>query len=276
MNGRTRVGLRFLEVLIIVVTIVGCTISSEQKKWKCEMEEGFKPGWKKNWIVEGKANLRVDGNGFLRIKTIEPNVLWYKYPFTGNVRVEFDAYVKDTNAKPIVFFMAHPVNGKPFFSEQRTSFYGDYAWDRIMGLYSIGILRDLRTDNDKSNFRYLGGNIKDEWRNLTFYAGTPDFKKYWKSQKLYKKSWNEYENGSKPSAVADGCTEVGKIYHFTLQKTGNRIQLLTDGKTIHDVKHDVSATKRFFAPPGEGYFGIRNFIPNSEVWIGNIKVFEQE
>lgn len=256
--------------------MTGCVINSKANDWKLLMKSDFnKAGWEKDWIIEGKPELKLESDGFLRVKTIKPNVLWYKHPFKGNVKLEFDAYVKDTSAKPIIFFMACPINDKAFFSNQITSFYGDYAWDRLMGLYSIGILRDLRTDNDKSNFRYLGGNIKDDWRNLTFHAGTPEFKKYWKSQAQYKKSWNEYERESKPSGAADGCTEVGKIYHFTVIKSGNRIQLLVNGKIIHDVKHDSKATKTFFAPPEEGYIGFRNFLKDSEIWIGNIKVYEQ-
>lgn len=249
-------------------------MDSNSSKLQLVVEENFQHGWEENWVVEGKPDLKVASGGFIDIKTIGPNVLWYKRPFKGNVEVDFDAYVKSTNAKPILFFMAHPINGKPFFSGTRGSFYGDYAWDRIMGLYSIGFLRDLRADKDTSNFRYLGGHIKDDWRNLTYHSAIPDFKKYWKSQEQYQQSWNEYERDSKPSDASDGCTEIDKVYHFTAKKNGNRIQFFVNGKMIHDVKHDAAASNAFFIPPEEGYLGFRNFVPNSEVWIGNIKVYE--
>ncbi len=265
---------KLLVILVLWAITCDCRASFKEKKWKCKMQENFKSGWEKNWIIEGKPELKVAKNGFLMIKTIKPNVIWYKYPFKGDVKVEFDAYVKDIGAKPILFFMACPINGKPFFSGSRTSFYGDYAWDRIMGLYSIGFLRDLRKDNDKSNFRYLGGNIKDQWRNLTFHSGTKEFSKHWKSQEEYKKAWNEYEVESKPSGQNDYCTEIGKIYHFSAIKEGNRIKFLVDGKIVHDVEHDSNATGKFFTPPDEGYLGFRNFIRDSEVWIGNIRVYE--
>lgn len=246
-------------------------------------EEKFRKEWAQDWVLDGQPDLTVltvEKDGFLKIKVVAKNVfgsvLWYKQPFKGDIELDFDAYVKDRKGKPILFFMAYPINGKPFFSGARTSFYGEYAWDRIMGLYSIGFLRDLCKDGGKSNFRYLGGNIKDDWRNLSFNSRTPDFKKYWKDADEYQKLWNEYESDSKPSDVADGCTAPGKIYRFTARKIGDRIQFMVDGKMIHDVKHDDKATKEFFAPPDEGYIGFRNFVSDSEVWIGNIKFYSLE
>ena len=113
-----------------------------------------------NWILDGKAELKVLGKYELEVKTISKMALWCPKVYEGRVTVEFDCLMKDPKTACLIFIHGHGSDGRPVWKWKRSGIYDEYNAGR-MEVYSIGFNRGPHVSRNPSgqlaNVRRIGG-----------------------------------------------------------------------------------------------------------------------
>ena len=112
------------------------------------------------WILDGEAQLVVQGERELKVTATAPMALWCPEVFVGRVTVEFECMVPQPQTKLLVLLHGHGADGAAICDWKRDGTYDDYNASR-MELYTIGINRGPHTsdkpDDRLANVRRIGG-----------------------------------------------------------------------------------------------------------------------
>jgi len=239
--------------------------------WTLVFEENFSDAsHMKNWLLDGFADLSMEGEGqirYLRIGTKpsadNPNnfqsVLWRQERYRGDLRFEFRAKGEPGNCS-IFYFNANPTKGSGYDSifdwERPDAQMARYAGSEKIEMYSVGILRDV----GKCNFRCIGGNTVDAYRK-------PDRRE----TRIHEKATLICSYDSPFEQKPDTW------FTFDLQIVGRRITLKVDGEQVFEVEDNGKDEPGVFSRTpltNGGFFGFRNFKPNA-VCVDYIKVYSR-
>ena len=241
------------------------------KTWDPVLEEDFSDVQTlEQWKLDGAADVSITEQGELLIQTQKKEMggilstrsaLWYREPFWGDLRFEFDAR-GDPRSSRIFFFNAQPLKGHQsiFEWERPLSAYVDYTGDERLQMYTLGM---LRYTEEKVNLRFVGGPLAGFVKNGGSLPNTnntdPDKQGRFADDFGEQTIFFSYRSPFK---------ELERNYHFDLQAIGHRLTLRVDGREIFDFEDKAREEN----PLRGGYFAFRNFATTRN-WFTNLRVY---
>jgi hypothetical protein len=184
-----------------------------------------------HWWSEGCAAMIKDGRLFVDADTASyrASTIWLDRNLSGNVQIEFDAHIvssADAANNINCFFLYSDPDGKPLTETRKQRKNGDYNSYHQFNGYIFTYLANGNPDNARFRFRYNPG----------FHLLTEA---------------NKYD-----------C-RIGKTYHFSIKKTGNRFQFWVDGMEILDMVDEGHKPEH-----QQGLFGFRTW--HTAIWWDNL------
>ena len=303
-----------------ILAAILCRMASApaaENGWQLVIQEDFGSAeCLKQWSLDGVADVSVTTDGKLRIQTLDKevdgqrsrySVLWHRRPVWGDIRYEFDARA-EAKSRCLFFFCARSTapDRSVFAWERPVARYGDYAYEKRIELYTMGI---LRSDQTGLNLRHLGGAINPEWLEVMPYNPFRNPERFLTPDQLaacmktagieaLPKEWPELRKiVTKPpfrdlllpqierrkrvnadfqakSIIASSESETPifpdpqKFSHVVVTIRGAHVLIQVDDKTIID--HLDQARQQ--APLAGGYFAFRNFKP-TEAQYDNLRIY---
>ena len=269
-----------------------------------------------HWQLEGAGEAAVTEQGELRVTNrqevidgveTQGSVMWYRRPFWGDVRLEFDCRA-EPQSRAILFFNARATGDDRnlFAWERPRALYEDYAFEPRTELYTIGL---LRSDEGVLNLRRLGGQIKPEWMEVLAYHPSLFPQRYLTAEEMVAAAraagvetlpermdemrkvtsheafrealkphlarWRQVDASFQEASIVSRYAgrrpvfeDPQHVYRVRVTTLGNNVTVEVDGQTIID----FGETQR--EPLRGGYFGFRNFRATS-AWYSNIRIYER-
>jgi len=287
-------------------------------QWELALREDFDSAkCLPQWSLDGPADVSVTPEGKLSIETKKVDiagkparcsVLWHKQPIWGDLRIEFDAKAEHKSRCLFLFAARSTDKDRSIFNWKRPrADYGDYAYERRLELYSMGI---LRSDQKTLNLRHLGGSdvtqefidampyhplrFPERWltkeqmaqcmatagitalptdaRERTRLMRRPPFKQalapHVQRRNEINKQFQEISIIASHTAEPPVFGDPAKFYRVAITVRGVQVTISVDGKQIVD----FTDTRRAPSPLAGGYFGFRNFVP-TEAQYDNLRVY---
>ena len=219
--------------------------------WQADLSDTS--GWR--WDGEGAAE-HLDG-GVLRIVNTKASVYWADGVFQSPVLFDMQLRTGDEKCRAILFFMAEGMGGEDIFGWQRpAAFYGDYAYENTMRLYTVGLVREgCGTEN---NFRFLGGVLPEHLQILR----VPPAELTDEQKPLYRQAFADFQPYSIPSTAADGYV-LGQWQRVQVLVAGGLVRVWADGKLLHEVTDPQPLTS--------GRLGFRNFAAGTAIEVRDLR-----
>ena len=174
------------------------------------------------WILDGEAQLVVQGERELKVTATAPMALWCPEVFVGRVTVEFECMVPQPQTKLLVLLHGHGADGAAICDWKRDGTYDDYNASR-MELYTIGINRGPHTsdkpDDRLANVRRIGG------KECSIYTAA-NFQKHNRDGRAF---WNAWNTLSLIGAAQEPVSGTGKYLRHRVTVDPPHIQMEVEG-----------------------------------------------
>jgi len=212
---------RFLICLVAAVAIASADDKTDSvSPQTAEMRE--------RWILDGDAQLVVQGERELKITATAPMALWCPEVFAGRVTMEFECMVPEPQTKLLVLLHGHGSDGAPISDWKRAGTYDHYNAGR-MELYTIGINRGPHTsdkpDDRLANVRRIGGK---EFASYT----AANFQKHNRNGRAF---WNAWNTLSLIGAAQEPVSGTGKYLRHRVTVDPPHLRLEVEGVQFADL-----------------------------------------
>jgi len=174
------------------------------------------------WILDGEAQLVVQGEREIKVTATGPMALWCPEVFVGRVTVEFECMVPEPQTKLLLLLHGHGSDGTPIRDWKRDGTYDHYNASR-MELYTIAINRGPhisdRPDDRLANVRRIGG------KEFAIYTAA-NFQKHNRDGRAF---WNAWNTLSLVGAAQEPVSGTGKYLRHRITVDPPHIRLEVEG-----------------------------------------------